>query len=166
MAKLKGTQLSLITELGTDDLPVGDWAYDELGTNKFLVPNSPTSELGTNKFLVPNFAVSPIWEEKFAGRYLEEWKPPIGCLQQKWVKANQYWYWRYYDDRGKKASKYLAKDYTKAVRKAVKIGIPIDAKNHHPTAPITDIEGTPQTTDNLIDIAQTARNTPRTARAA
>jgi hypothetical protein len=151
MAKLKGTQLSLITELGTNDLPVGDWAYDELGTNKFLVPN---------------FAVSPIWEEKFAGQTLEEWKPPIGCLQQKWVKDHQYWYWRYYDDRGKKASKYLSKDYTKAVRKAVKIGIPIDAKNHHPTAQSSDLESTPQVTDNLVDIAQTARNTPRSARAA
>jgi hypothetical protein len=166
MAKLKGHQLSLITELGTDDLPVGDWAYDELGTNKILVPNSPSPELGTNKILVPNSLRSGTWEELFDGQYLEEWKPPIGCLQQKWIKDHQYWYWRYYDDRGKKASKYLSKDYTKAVRKAVNIGIPIDAKKHHPTAQSPDIESSPNSSANLIDITQTARNTTRSARAA
>jgi hypothetical protein len=166
MAKLKGTQLSLITELGTDDLPVGDWAYDELGTNKSSVPNSPPSELGTKKFLVPNSLRSGIWTETFAGQSLEEWKPPIGCLQQKWIKAHQYWYWRYYDDRGKKASKYLSKDYTKAVRKAVKIGIPIDAKNHHPANLQTDIERSPQPAANLVNITQTAHRASRSARAA
>ncbi len=166
MAKLKGDQLSLITELGTEDRPVGDWADDELGTNKFLVPNSPRSELGTNKILVPNFANPPIWEETFDGQYIEEWKPKIGCLQQKWVKDHQYWYWRYYDDRGKKASKYLAKDYTKAVRKCVKIGIPANAKITTLSAPKTDIERSSEASDNLINYPQTARNTPRGARAA
>lgn len=166
MAKLVGDQLSLIAELGTNDSPVGDWHYDQLGTNKFLVPNSPRSELGTDKILVPNFPSAPIWEETFNGQYLEEWKPLIGCLQQKWIKDHQYWYWRYYDDRGKKASKYLAKDYTKAVRKCIKIGIPADAKNHHHPVSSTDIERSSPTSDNLINYPQTARNTPRGARAA
>lgn len=166
MAKLKGTQLSLITELGTDNLPVGDWAYDELGTSHTLVPNSPSPELGTNNFLVPNSLRSGIWEETFDDQYLEEWKPPIGCLQQKWIKNHQYWYWRYYDDRGKKASKYLSKDYTKAVRKCIKIGIPIDAKNHHHPVSSTDIERSPQPSANLVDITQTTHRASRTARAA
>jgi hypothetical protein len=166
MAKLAGEQLSLITELGTEDLPVGDWAYDELGTDKILVPNFLTSKLGTNKILVPNFPPASIWEEKFDGRYLEEWKPSIGCLQQKWVKGHQYWYWRYYDERGKKASKYLSKDYTKAVRKCIKIGMPIDAKQHHPVNLKTAIAGTPDTPDNIINYPQTAGNTSRGTRAA
>jgi hypothetical protein len=166
MAKLKGQQLSLITELGTNDLPVGDWHYDELGTNDLPVGDWHYDELGTNKILVPNSLRSRIWEETFAGRSLEEWKPPIGCLQQKWVKANQYWYWRYYDDRGKKASKYLAKDYTKAVRQCIKIGIPIDAKKPTLSTQSPDLKSTSQVTDNLVDIAQTARNTTRSARAA
>lgn len=166
MAKLKGHQLSLITELGTNDPPVGDWHSDELGTNEILVPNSPPSELGTNKILVPNFQLPTIWEEKFDGQYIEEWKPPIGCLQQKWVKDHQYWYWRYYDDRGKKFSKYLGKDYTKAVRKCIKIGTPANAKITTLSDALAHIEGTPNPPANLIDYSQTARNTPRSAQAA
>jgi hypothetical protein len=166
MAKLKGHQLSLIAELGTSSPEVGDWAYEKLGTKNSLVPNFPTLELGTKNSLVPNSADSTTWTEKFDGQHLEDWKPPIGCLDRKWIKDHQYWCWRYYDISGKKRSIHLHKDYTKAVRKAVKIGIPIDAKNTTLSAPTTDIERTSQTTDNLVDIAQTARNTPRSARAA
>ncbi len=94
----------------------------ELGTKKILVPNSPTSELGTKKILVPNS---------------DQWTPPVGCLQQKWVKDHKYWYWRYYNLKGKKASLYLAKDYNKAISKAQKIGVPTDAKplKHRATPP-------------------------------
>jgi hypothetical protein len=166
MAKLKGQQLSLITELGTEDRPIGDWGYEKLGTKNSLVPNFPTLELGTKKSLVPNSADSPTWTEKFNGQYLEDWKPPIGCLDRKWVKAYQYWCWRYYDINGKKCSIHLDKDYTKAVRKAVKIGIPIDAKKPTLSTQSPDLKRASQVTDNLVDIAQTARNTPQSARAA
>jgi hypothetical protein len=166
MAKLVGEQLSLIAEVEEDDRPIGDWGYEKLGTKNSLVPNFPNPELGTKNSLVPNSADSPTWTEKFNGQYLEDWKPPIGCLDRKWIKDHQYWCWRYYDINGKKRSIHLHKDYTKAVRKAVKIGIPIDAKNHHPTAQSSDLKRASQVTDNLVDIAQTARNTPRSARAA
>jgi hypothetical protein len=166
MAKLVGDQLSLIAEEADDDRPIGDWGYEKLGTKNSLVPNFPTPELGTKKSLVPNSAKPTVWEEKFAGQYLEDWKPPIGCLDRKWIKDHQYWCWRYYDDRGKKKSIHLHKDYTKAVRKAVKIGIPIDAKNHHPTAPTPDIERSPNSSANLVDITQTAHRASRSARAA
>jgi hypothetical protein len=148
MAKLIGSQLSLIAESDFEYRPVGDWDYDELGTEIFLVPNSPLPELGTEIYLVPN---------------LDDWKPPIGCLQQKWVKDHQYWYWRYYKLNGKKRSKYLHKDYDKAVRKAIKIGVPTDAKlpksTHSKTRPQTQTART----ENIIDIAQTAHGASRAA---
>ncbi len=128
-------------KLGTNKTLVPSSPTSELGTNKTLVPNSPTSELGTNKTLVPNFEPTDTWEEKYDGVYLEDWVPPLGCLQQKWVKNCQYWYWRYYDLRGKKRSLYLSKDYNKAVRKVIKIGVPTDAKipksSHAKTDPQT-----------------------------
>jgi hypothetical protein len=142
MTKLRGTQLSLIAELGTEDRPVGDWDYDELGTNKYLVPNSSIPELGTNKILVPNFTK---WDAD-----LSDWQPPIGCLQQKWIKDHQYWYWRYYDNRHKKRSLYLGKDYNKAVRKAIKIGLPTDAKI--PNLPTTN----PQTITHSVVLSANA----------
>jgi hypothetical protein len=166
MAKLVGDQLSLIAEEADDDRPIGDWGYEKLGTNKILVPNFPPQKLGTNKSPVPNSADSPTWREKFDGQYLEDWKPKIGCLDRKWIKDHQYWCWRYYDILGTKRSIHLHKDYTKAVRKCIKIGIPIDAKNHHPANLQTDIESTSPPRDNLINYPQTARNTSRTARAA
>jgi hypothetical protein len=143
MTKLKGEQLSLITELGTDDRIVGDWGWEKLGTKDSLVPNSPLPELGTKIWLVPNF---------------DDWKPPIGCLQQKWIKDHQYWYWRYYDNRGKKASLYLCKDYNKAIRKAIKIGVPTDAKL--PNMPATDpqIQTPNRATDDRRFIAPTAHS--------
>jgi len=89
---------------------------ERLGTkNQNLVPNSSDTErLGTKENLVPN--------------QLKIWKPPIGCLNQKWMKANQYWYWSYYKAKGKKTSLYLAKDYNDAIAKAKEIGIPANAK--------------------------------------
>jgi hypothetical protein len=118
-------------KLGTKESLVPNSPSSKLGTKESLVPNSPPQELGTNKISVPNFEPMGTWAEKFNGVYLEEWKPIMGCLQQKWVKNQQYWYWRYYDNRGKKRSLYLAKDYNKAVRKVIKIGVPTDAKFSH-----------------------------------
>jgi hypothetical protein len=111
------------TELGTKNLSVPNPPLPELGTKDLLVPNPPLPELGTKDLLVPN---SPIrrWDEPIP----DNWKPPIGCLQRKWVKDHQYWYWRYYDNRRKKRSVYLGKDYNKSVAKAIKIGVPTDAK--------------------------------------
>jgi hypothetical protein len=111
---------------------------ERLGTkNKNLVPNSPpptTERLGTkNKNLVPN-SPPPTTErlgtknENLVPNLPEKWKPPIGCLNPKWQKANQYWYWSYYKSKGKKTSLYLAKDYNDAVAKAKEIGIPTNAK--------------------------------------
>jgi hypothetical protein len=108
------------SELGTNILPVPNSDNCELGTNILPVPNSDRSELGTNIHSVPN---------------CDQWKPPIGCLQQKWIKDRQYWYWRYYDNRRKKRSLYLGRDYNKAILKAQKIGIPADAKNGHQYPP-------------------------------
>ena len=119
-----------------------DWENDRTldnRTQKFSVPNSRSSgdrlenlpdpstdeKLGTKNFLVPNF---------------DEWKPPIGCLQKKWIKNDYYWYWRYYDNRLKKASMYLGRDYNKAVRKCQKIGVPPDAK-----PPKTSLKNRPET---------------------
>jgi hypothetical protein len=90
----------------------GQWGWIE-PDNTELVPNSPTSELGTKKKLVPNSEI---------------WKPPIGCLNHKWIKDQKYWYWSYYKSKGKKTSLYLAKDYNKAIAKAKKIGMPPNAK--------------------------------------
>jgi hypothetical protein len=118
-------------KLGTKESLVPNSPSSKLGTDKSLVPNSPSSKLGTNKISVPNFETMGTWAEKFNGVYLEEWKPIVGCLQQKWVKNQQYWYWRYYDNRGKKRSIYLCKDYSEAVRKVIKMEMPTDAKLPH-----------------------------------
>jgi hypothetical protein len=122
--------------LGTNKSLVPNSPSQKLGTEDSLVPNSPPEKLGTNTSLVPNFEPMGTWAEKFNGVYLEEWKPIMGCLQQKWVKNHQYWYWRYYDNRGKKRSLYLGRDYNKAVRKVIKIGVPTDAKL--PNLPASD----------------------------
>jgi hypothetical protein len=166
MAKLVGEQLSFIAEEVEDDRPIGDWGYEKLGTKKSLVPNFQSAELGTKKSLVPNSADSHIWREKFDGVYIEDWKPKIGCLDRKWIKDHQYWCWRYYDIDGKKRSIHLHKDYTKAVRKAVKIGIPIDAKPPKCTHTKTDNKPRNPATDNIINYPQTAGNTSRGTRAA
>jgi hypothetical protein len=178
MAKFAGEQLSLIAEDFDDDRPIGDWDYDELGTENLLVPNSPLPELGTKNLLVPNSPLpelgtknllvpnSPLPElgtEIYLVPNLDDWKPPIGCLQQKWVKDHQYWYWRYYKLNGKKRSKYLHKDYDKAVRKAIKIGVPTDAKLPKPTHPKACPQTQHPTAENLIDIAQTAHPASRAA---
>ena len=171
MTKLCGSQLSLIAESDFEELPVGDWDYDELGTNNFLVPNSsvqklgtnkflvpnfPPRELGTNNFLVPNFPATELGTKEWTPPDLSEWKPPMGCLQQKWIKDHQYWYWRYYDNRGKKASLYLHKDYNKAVRKAIKIGVPHDAKPLKSSASQADTQSQTPTQLHPVHIASTA----------
>jgi hypothetical protein len=193
MAKLIGSQLSLIAESDFEYRPVGDWDYDELGTENLLVPNStkqklgtenllfpnfPTSELGTENLLVPNstkqklgtenllvpnFPTSESSPSKWTPPDYTDWKPPIGGLELKWVKDHKYWYWRYYDIDGKKASKYLHKDYDKAVRKAIKIGVPTDAKLPKPTHSKACPQTQHPTAENLIDIAQTAHPASRAA---
>jgi hypothetical protein len=181
MTKLQGQQLSLIAESEFSDPPVGDWDYDELGTDQILVPNFPDQKLGTNKILVPNFPDRELGTNKILvpnsdDRELgtnewtppdwTDWKPPIGCFQQKWIKNHQYWYWRYYNNEGKKASLYLHKDYNKAVRKAIKIGCPVDAKPAKLPTQQADSQERGKSPSNLIDIAQTAHSTPRNTRAA
>jgi hypothetical protein len=166
MAKRIGDRLSVIAEVEEDDRPIGDWSYEKLGTKNSLVPNFPTLELGTKKSLVPNSADLPTWTEKFDGQYLEDWKPKIGCLDRKWIKDHQYWCWRYYDICGKKRSIHLHKDYTKAVRKCVEIGLPLDAKPPKCSDPSTEIERLSEASDNLINYPQTAHSPSRSARAA
>lgn len=163
MTKIFGSQLSLIAESDVDELPVGDWDYDELGTDKILVPNFPDPELGTKKILVPNSHLPELGTKEWIPPNYDNWKPPIGCLQQKWIKDRQYWYWRYYDNRGKKASLYLHKDYNKAVRKAMKIGVPSDAKCL--SVPTTQTHPQAQTPSQLhpVNIAPTAHPASRAA---
>jgi hypothetical protein len=122
-------------KLGTKESLVPNSPSQKLGTDKISVPNSPTEKLGTNETLVPNFESTYIWEEKYEGKYLEDWKPPVGCFDLKWSKNHQYWCWRYYSINGKKRSIHLHKDYNKAVRKAIKIGVPFDAKLPNLPAP-------------------------------
>jgi hypothetical protein len=109
-------QMTLLPEQVSICDPIGDWSHEnELGTEIFLVPNCQNSELGTRNLgliSVPN----------------SDWKPPIGCLQEKVIKSNKYWYWRYYDQRGKKRSLYLGTEYRMAIIKARVIGVPKDAK--------------------------------------
>jgi hypothetical protein len=196
MTKLHGSQLSLITELGTEESKVGDWHYDELGTEESLVPNlnppklgtkeisvpnlNPPKlgtkeisvpnlnppELGTKEISVPNFSPVELGTDKWTPPDYDNWKPPIGCLDRKWIKSYQYWCWRYYDHSGKKRAIHLHKDYNKAVRKAMKIGVPTDAKL--PFLPPSDpqTQSISSTTDNLIDLAPTANRTSRPPRAA
>jgi hypothetical protein len=136
-------QVSLFAIDDYTDASAAHWGWldvdnSELGTKKFLVPNSPNSELGTKEISVPNSGGNGNGGGKILVPNSDEWKPPVGCLQQKWIKDIKYWYWRYYDNRRKKRSLYLGRDYNKAIRKAQKIGIPPDAKlpNSHP--PQTD----------------------------
>jgi hypothetical protein len=42
----------------------------------------------------------------------------------------RYWYWRYYDTKGKRKDRYLGTNLDKALAKVVEIGIPSDAKPH------------------------------------
>jgi hypothetical protein len=123
-------------KLGTEESLVPNSPSQKLGTEESLVPNSPSEKLGTEESLVPNFESTYRWEEKYEGKYLEDWKPPIGGFDRKWSKNHQYWCWRYYDRDGKKRSIHLHKDYNKAVRKAIKIGVPHDAKL--PSLPASD----------------------------
>jgi hypothetical protein len=166
MAKLEGTQLSLIAEVEDDDCPISDWGYEKLGTKEISVPNLPPPKLGTKEILVPNFYEPPRQIPRWDDPIDLNWKPPIGCLDRKWSKNHRYWCWRYYDKFGKKRSIHLHKDYNKAIRKAMKIGVPTDAKLPNPSAsdPQTTAQNSP--TDNLIDIAPTAHPAPRSRRAA
>ena len=173
MAKLAGEQLSLIAELEFDDRRVGDWGWDDVGTEQISVPTLAGSKVGTKQIPVPTLAGSkigtkeipvPIFTVDF--RVTEKWHPPVGCLEQKWSKDRKYWYWRYYDNRGKKRSLYLAKDYNKSIRKAMKIGVPSDAKSPQPTSTKTDPQNPNPTASNLIDITQTADCTSSSTRAA
>jgi hypothetical protein len=114
-------QLSLLPEPALSCEPIGDWAFDdELGTEEIPVPNRQNPELGTKNnqtFSVPN----------------SDLLLPIGCLEQKVIKSKKYWYWRYYDTKGHKRSRYSSSDYNKAITKARSIGVPDDAKR--PKAP-------------------------------
>lgn len=145
--KISGQQATLfdLEEYARSDVVQWGWldADPKLGTKDSLVPNPSLSRLGTKDLLVPNPPLPDTWSEKFNGVYLEQWKPIMGCLQQKWVKNCQYWYWRYYDNRGKKRSIYLCKDYSKAVRKVIKMGVPADAKP--PNLPASDSPPTAET---------------------
>jgi hypothetical protein len=107
------TQLSFLSADDSGCSPIGDWSTDQesLGTKIFSVPKLSTKVLGTEKILVPKI-----------------YQPLVGCLQQKTINGNLYWYWRYYDIDNKKKSKYLAKGYSDAVIKAKLIGYPKDAK--------------------------------------
>lgn len=127
MPKFVGNQLSLITDFDVEDFPVGDYHFDELGSEKFdcevLVlrtrlddlPRSPLASLELESKIEtdPNPIYQPL---------------PLGWLEQKAIKNGLYWYWRYYKISGVRASIYVGKDYTKAVRKVLEIGYPIDAK--------------------------------------
>jgi hypothetical protein len=181
MTKLAGQQLSLIAESEFIDPPVGDWDYDELGTDKSLVPNSPDQKLGTDKSLVPNFpnpklgtkeSLVPNFPDSKLGTNewtppdYSNWHPPIGCLDRKWIKNHQYWCWRYYDIEGKKRSIHLHKDYNKAVRKAIKIGVPPDARLPNLSAPDPQGETHTPTTNNILPIAPPAHGASRNSRAA
>jgi hypothetical protein len=135
------TEKSLVTnspaqKLVTEKSSVTNSPAQKLVTEKSSVTNSPLSITETYLPLAPSFDSTYIWEEKYEGKYLEDWKPKVGCLSPKWSKNHQYWCWRYYDIKGKKRSIHLHKDYNKAVRKAIKIGVPFDAKL--PTLPASD----------------------------
>jgi hypothetical protein len=162
MTKLAGRQLSLIAELEDDDCPISDWGYEKLGTNISLVPNSGLEKLGTNISLVPNFYEPPQHIPRWDDPIDPTWKPPLGCLDLKWIKNHQYYCWRYYDIAGKKRSIHLHKDYNKAVRKAMRIGVPTDAK----PVKSTDLKTQTPTQSHRLDLAPTASGTSRSARAA
>ena len=178
MTNFLATQLSLIAESDFTHQPIGDWEYDELGTEILLVPNIrdrelgteiskahsfKDSELGTEDFDFPNFSDRELGTEISLVPNWYKWQPPIGGLEQKPIKDRKYWYWRYYDNRGKKASLYLAKDYNKAVARAIKIGIPANAKSPQNPVLSTDSQTASQTSPHLIDIAPTAYPAPRAA---
>jgi len=181
MTKLAGSQLSLIAESDFEDRPVGDWEFDELGTDKNKGHNFGSEKLGTEKIKGHNFDIQKLGTEKIKGHNFGKalvltdpkievadniWKPPVGGLDRKWIKDHQYWCWRYYDLKGVKRSIHLHKDYNKAVRKAIKIGMPNEAKLPKSTAVKTDPQISYQSTENIIDIAQTAHGTSRCTRAA
>jgi hypothetical protein len=131
-------------KLGTKENLVPNFPPKKLGTYNLLVPSFPPKKLGTEISLVPNFAeldrtgspsmthtqayepltLPPRWDEPTGPNY----KPQVGCLDRKWIKSHQYYCWRYYDKSGKKRSIHLGKDYNKAVRRCIKIGVPYDAK--------------------------------------
>jgi hypothetical protein len=136
--KIKADQGELFdrSEYAGSDSGTWGWCdpdHNELGTKKKLVPNAAlpevTQQLGTKKSLVPNADEDDeLGTKKFLVPNAQIWKPPIGCLNQKWVKSDRYWYWSYYKSKGKKGSLYLAKDYNEAIAKAKKIGMPPNAK--------------------------------------
>jgi hypothetical protein len=142
------TEKSLVTnspapKLVTEKSSVTNSPAPKLVTEKSSVTNSPLSITETYLSPAPSFESTYIWEEKYEGKYLEDWKPKVGCLSPKWSKNHQYWCWRYYDCDGKKRSIHLHKDYNKAVRKAIKIGVPFDAKL--PNLPASDPPPTAET---------------------
>jgi hypothetical protein len=155
------TPNSPLPQLGTENLPVPNSHLPELGTDKISVPNSHNPELGTNNLPVPNSLNTELGTEIWLVPNFDDWHPPLGCLQQKWIKDHQYWYWRYYKINGKKRSRYLGKDYNKAILKAIKIGIPSDAKLPKSPRPQADSQNQFGATSNLIDLAQTAYGTSR-----
>jgi hypothetical protein len=174
MAVYQGTQLSLIAEDDFVEYDYCDWSVDtrpdpitqrsiakvqkflddaqKLGTNDLLVPNSGSEKLGTNDLLVPNFS--------------ERWKPPVGCLDLKVIKKHHYWCWRYYDNHGKKRSIHLDKDYNKAIVKALLIGLPPDARTHHPVNANANSQKSSPTSANIISNSPTAYCPSRSAIAA
>ena len=120
----------MIDRIQTELFPLDDYVQDDLPPVWGWDENLGTENLGT-EILVPK---SKLLVPKF-----DNWQPPIGTIEQKPVGIYHYWYWRYYDNRGKKASLYLGKDYNRAVAKCQKIGVPTDAKPPK-TSPQTDPE--------------------------
>lgn len=127
MTNFKGDQLSLIADFDCEDSPVGDWSFDELGSAKFSTA-AKLSRLGSNYSEVSVIGYGELGVVKYLDPNPINQPLPLGWLEQKPIKHHLYWYWRYYKISGVRASIYLGKDYTKAVRKVLEKGYPADAK--------------------------------------
>jgi len=149
MATLSGNQLSLITDFDSEDSPVGDWSFDELGSDKF---NSSLALMGTNRedFIDPLLASFPLGSKIDSDPNPINQQLPLGWLEQKPIKNGLYWYWRYYKISGVRASVYLGRDYTKAVRKVLEKGYPSDAKPLSIPQPTPDPQKVANQTENPL----------------
>lgn len=149
MPKFAGNQLSLITDFDFQDYPVGDYHFDELGSDKF---NSPLSLLRTNRqdFIDPLLASHPLGSNMEIDPNPISQSIPLGSLEQKRIKNDLYWYWRYYKISGVRASIYLGKDYTKAIRKVLEKGYPVDAKPISIPKPASDPQKVASQTQNPL----------------
>ena len=149
MPKFVGDQLSLITDFDYEDSPVGDWSFDELGSEKF---NSALSLLRTNRedFIDPPLASVPLGSKIDLDPNPISQPIPLGWLEQKPIKNGLYWYWRYYKTSGIRASVYLGTDYTKAVRKVLEKGYPVDAKPISIPKPTANSQKAANQTENPV----------------